>query len=262
MRNAARLRTDGRTREHFGSRSWPHHGRLRSVGRGAAVVGVAGGLLLVGWSAHDTLASTNGDWAAAVGNAASWGGDAGKFALGALIGAIGGGLVSRANRAEAREGRFADRIRELAAQIIYTGFKFRAAVGDQLQMRQEEPEKALPQIDFNNWEFLQALRELELIVRRPESSVALSRFHLAVMDFKRFDKSKSETKGPPDDNDWQEWARVWTTWERALVRLEDAIRVELGVCPVDRARVEAVLSEWVLEEAREDAPDASSGDQA
>jgi hypothetical protein len=98
-----------------------NHGMVKPaklIGGSAAVAVVALVLFLAGWSVRDAVASGHGDWASGISTLASWTGDAGKIALGALIGAVGAAIVARYNREEAREARFASRLRELTLQVM------------------------------------------------------------------------------------------------------------------------------------------------
>jgi hypothetical protein len=91
-------------------------GKLIGGSAAAAVAAVV--LFLTGWSVRDAVASGHGDWGASISTLASWTGDAGKIALGALIGAIGAAVMARYNREEAREARFASRLRELTLHVM------------------------------------------------------------------------------------------------------------------------------------------------
>jgi hypothetical protein len=72
---------------------------------------------LAGWSVRDAVGSGHGDWGATVATLASWSGDAGKIALGALIGAVGAWIVAWQNRSDAKTAR--DEARAEARRVAF-----------------------------------------------------------------------------------------------------------------------------------------------
>src|ERR1035437_2142505 len=69
----------------------------------AAIVAVV--LFLAGWSVRDAVVSRPRGRGRTVGTLANGGGDAGKIALGALIGAVGAWIVAWQNRSDAKTAR-------------------------------------------------------------------------------------------------------------------------------------------------------------
>jgi hypothetical protein len=141
---------------------------------GLAAAAAAVILLLTGWSVHDALISNHGDWANAIRTLAAWTGDAGKIALGALIGAIGAWIVARMNRDEARETRFVADGRRLAAEFLRVTEDLAAAVSTQVARRHSGTKwlkSQLPVVGSDKEAYLLAV-EIHLTTGRPETGDA------------------------------------------------------------------------------------------
>jgi hypothetical protein len=136
-------------------------------------------LFLAGWSVRDAVLTGNGDLGKSIATLTSWTGDAGKVALGALIGALGAWIVAWQNRRESRDARFADRKRELAVQAISEAMATVEELIKQTVVRSgplapEDP-KALPAVR-NTVTMRRTLMELDLIANSQEVSDAGSLF--------------------------------------------------------------------------------------
>ena len=215
----------------------------RRASRTAVVTGAALALLAAGWMARDAINPANGNLGSAVHDWGSWLGDAGKVALGALIGAVGAWIVARMNRSEARAARFADRIRELTAQLTEMADKQRVGITGQMILRQGEPVAPLPAVKWEFQKYDQYVRELQLIVQSPRSYEATTKFHQAMVLLQDFAYDKGQVPGAPDHAEVAAWRQTLDRFTKARDTLEDAIRVELGVQPVDRRAVAALWSD-------------------
>ena len=151
--------------------SCDNHGmeqRGKLIGGSAATAVAVVVVFLAGWAVRDAVASGHGDWGASVSTLASWTGDAGKIALGALIGAIGAAVVARYSREEAREARFANRLRELTLQVmddvIGIGLELMQQVAARAATGQPVDTSGLPKVR-DTIAIRRALLELDLTAR-------------------------------------------------------------------------------------------------
>jgi hypothetical protein len=147
-------------------------------------------------------------------------------ALGSTVGALGAWVVARANRDEAREARFADRVRMLAAQIIET------AVGNYALATTHRHER----VRVPDWRgpFL----ELKLIVRQAGTYAAVVRFEDANADLwgsvvgsRVHDQLGLEDTPAGVKREQDEWSDLMVEWDAAQLAFEDAMRAELGGSP-------------------------------
>ena len=125
----------------------------------AAVVAFLGG-----WSVRDAALSGHGDWGATLATLASWTGDAGKVALGALIGAVGAWIVSWQNRSDAREARLLEQRRASIVAVLTEGERATGRI-EQLAMGVDSADSPMPTMDAAD-DFRRAW--LELIVLAPD----------------------------------------------------------------------------------------------
>ena len=134
------------------------------------------------------------------------------------------------DRDEARAARFADRVRELAAQMLATADRFATAAeafdGHErlnAKLATRMPETSSPSLDK---QFGAAAQELHLLVRLPTTYAAIATFTQAVA---RMENELPWLGGVSDD-----FTAAIAACRRQVPTFEDAIRDELGRDPIKR----------------------------
>jgi hypothetical protein len=207
----------------------------------AAVV-TALALLLAGWSARDPVASAHGDWATTISTLAAWTGDAGKIALGALIGAVGAWIVARMNRSQAREARFADQTRELCVEVIAEALVCMSDLRRHVAARSvgavTDP-SALP--DYRNTALMRsALLRLAMVANRFEVVRAGRRLMTALENLQaRYGWASWHESGVPDltfsNEDWLAFQHEAAEVDALAAAFINAVRTEHGRQPLSDA---------------------------
>lgn len=142
-------------------------------------------------------------------------GDTGKIALGAVIGAVGGWIVARMSRDEARAARFADRVRELGAIVLDSARRFEAAIGESKEG-----------VNLGN-DVPRQIGELRLIARRKDTLEILSSLEGAL-----WWAGEYRVGGPREAEPDAQRHKAIQDLRDLLDQLENAVRAELGMDPV------------------------------
>lgn len=173
-----------------------------------AVAGVVGGTLGAGitaWTTRETTTATLSE---------------------ARASREGSELAAHESRDDAQQTLFADRVRELSAQLRSASDRFATAAA-QLESRRKWDKESLgfadPQLDHS---FGQAVQELRLLVRLPSTYAAIDHIARAIH---RVENSMSGWFAIADDFD-----AAAAGYLAAAEAFEDAIRVELGRLPIER----------------------------
>lgn len=124
---------------------------------------------------------------------------------------------AQADRKEAREARFADRTRELAAQLLDSARRYRWAVRNHV-IRAQNARLNLGET------FPQVAQELRLILRSPASVTALEAFTDATWRLQDFDR-----EGPFEGEDRAQFNQIDAEYGLARLAFEGAVRAELGI---------------------------------
>jgi hypothetical protein len=140
--------------------------------------------------------------------------------------------ASDADREEAKAARFADRVRELATQMLDAASQYVFACNDiynRAQWDKTASSETGPPLSHG---FGQAGQELRLLVRLPETYAAIDRLEAATLNvqfqFTLFEVFTSDAA----------WKQAQHGHAAAVQRFEDAFRVELGQPPIERPAAE------------------------
>ena len=195
--------------------------------------------LAVGWIARDGVLAANGDVGAALRNLAAWSGDAGKIALGALIGALGAWIVARTNREEARRTRFHDDLRRVATDLYQAAERHRVereaqwTAWNQVAGHHLDPDKhPIPAVGSTEPIFDAAVA-LDLVASRPTTKAAWDLWAALVwLDRFEYNAAVSRHGGAVErpsetDRDWNVGMR--SRYVVALSAFANAVRGELGI---------------------------------
>jgi hypothetical protein len=205
----------------------------------AVVVAVVA--FLAGWSVRDAIVSGHADWAATIGTVAAWAGDAGKIALGALIGAVGAWIVARMNRTEskvnredaaqardqaredARQARHLDRKVALYTDLWLDSDRHKREVAAQISWRRDPSKGQDPGIGSSE----SAYRAYFAVRLLAPSDVVDAAFGLYLAtevlgEHHAYVAREGEPPAVPDENLWKEdlaaWARAARKFEQAAAQ--------------------------------------------
>ena len=181
---------------------------------------------VIGWSVRDAAVSSNGDWGKSAATLVAWSGDAWKVGLGAAIAGIAGFAVGwmdrsekRVDRLEEEKVRFADRIREVSAEMLAIARQYTSACVLYVNGNYQEP-PLLPE------RFGQTVQELRLIVRLQVTYEAARSFFLAVSELSYDVGGIQAMRG--GESGQQAFAEHMRKYRRTGTAVTDAVRAELG----------------------------------
>ena len=128
---------------------------------------------------------------------------------------------------DAWDARFADRIRDLAAQMLDSADRYVTACDRVKAPRwnKDVPEPPQPELGHT---FGQVAQELRLLARLPATQAAVGGLSTAVEKVK-FEVEVDWIAGPAGS-----WGRAQQGYRAAVEQFEDAVRVELGRSPIER----------------------------
>jgi hypothetical protein len=139
--------------------------------------------------------------------------------------------IADADREELQATRFADRVRQLAAEMLDSGDRYLTRVGI-VVVKSMGPEK-LPAPEFDH-SIGRAAQELRLLVRRPETYAETGKLYGVLSSSGLHDRLWALERNPDEAAAaLRLWQETWHAYLQQAKLFEDAIRLELGRTPID-----------------------------
>lgn len=140
--------------------------------------------------------------------------------------------VAKADRDEVRRLHFDDRMRQLAALILASEANHRLLVA-----QRRDTDGPLPNVEVDEV-YRRSCYELELLARSPETITALrgvdyAQFVIYDYDYQLHGPETDVTRVGRLPDDQAEWLRLYDEHDKALGRLKDAVRAEIGLERLD-----------------------------